>query len=51
MRYAYIVDFLYFGLQISQRAYLMLTETDYSHCKKAASLYAQLTRQCIVHRQ
>jgi len=29
----------------------MLTETDYSHCEKAVPLYAQLSRQCIVHRQ
>ena len=32
----YIVDYSYFALQISQRAYLMLTETDYSHCKKGS---------------
>jgi len=32
----YIVDFSYFGLQVNQRAYLMLTETDYNHCKKSS---------------
>jgi len=30
----YIVDFPYFGLQVSQRAYVMLTEAEYSNCKK-----------------
>jgi hypothetical protein len=32
----YIVDYSYFGLQISQHANLMLTETDYSHSKKGS---------------
>jgi len=32
----YVVDYSYFGLQISHRAYLMLTETAYSHCKKGS---------------
>jgi hypothetical protein len=30
----YSVDYSYLGLQNRQRAYLMLTERDYSHCKK-----------------
>jgi len=34
----YVVDFSYFGLQVSQRAYLMLTEADYSHCEKKGSI-------------
>ena len=38
----YIIDFLYFGLQISQRAYLMLTETDYSHCEKKGTITISL---------
>jgi len=32
----YVVDYSYFGLQISQHAYILLTETDYSHCKKGS---------------
>ena len=32
----YSIDYLYFGLQNSQRPYLMLTETDYSHCKQGS---------------
>jgi len=34
----YIVDFPYFGLQVSQCAYLMLTEAEYSNCKKKGSI-------------
>jgi hypothetical protein len=34
----YIIDFPYFGLQVSQRAYLMLTEAEYSNCKKKGSI-------------
>ena len=34
----YIVEFPYFGLQVSQRAYLMLTEAEYSNCKKKGSI-------------
>jgi len=32
----YSVDYSYLGIQNSQRAYLMLTEADYSRCKKAS---------------
>ena len=35
-RAQYTVDYSYFGSQISQRVYLMLTETDYSRCKKGS---------------
>ena len=34
----YILDFAYYGLQVSQCAYLMLTDTDYSHCEKKGSI-------------
>ena len=32
----YFIDYSYFGLQNSQRAYLRLTETDYVHCEKGS---------------
>ena len=34
----YILDFAYYGLQVSQCAYLMLTEAEYSNCKKKGSI-------------
>ena len=34
----YNVDIAYFGLQFGQRAYFMLTETDYNHCEKKPSI-------------
>ena len=49
MSLQYSVDYSYLDLQNSQRAYLMSTETDYSHCKKRE--HHQLTRQYITHRQ
>ena len=34
----YIVEFAYFRLKVSQLAFLMHTEADYSHCKKKDSI-------------